>query len=130
MVHIKYLYFPIYIGDLTINQIVVHYLSTLSLEQRGQWLHEALAIPRLSWKSIFKLWLQNCAVAQQNSTPPATLVPTGIRESSNKKKIYLLDSTSEILSPTLSETLVNWLPDWAIGDYLECIFKTSKHGYK
>ena len=118
------------VGDITINQILVHYLSTLTLEQRGQWLHEALTIPRLSWKSIFKLWLQNCAIAQQNSTPPVTLPPTGIREGSNKKKNYLLDPASEILSSTLSEILVDWLPEWAIGDQLECIFRASKHGYK
>ena len=62
--------------------------------------------------------------------PLTTLAPTGTREGSNKKKDYLLDPASEILSPTLSDILVNWLPEWAIGNHLECVFKASKHGYK
>ena len=41
-----------------------------------------------------------------------------------------VDPTSEILSPDDCQTIGNWLPDWAQGDYLNCIFQASKHGYK
>ena len=45
-------------------------------------------------------------------------------------RIIKVDPTSEILSPDDCQTIGNWLPDWAQGDYLNCIFQASKHGYK
>lgn len=47
-----------------------------------------------------------------------------------KRKFSLGSSSSEILDQEMVDELVDWFPDWAFGDTLECLFQASKNGYK
>uniref|UniRef100_A0A1X7SEG0 Oxidation resistance protein 1 n=1 Tax=Amphimedon queenslandica TaxID=400682 RepID=A0A1X7SEG0_AMPQE len=47
-----------------------------------------------------------------------------------KRKFSLGGSfSSDIIDETMVDTLVDWFPDWAFGDTLECLFQASKNGY-
>lgn len=122
-------------GDLSPSELIPHFLSTLTLEQRSDWIHQALNLPRFAWDSLFKTWLQNCSIAEEivdkqelHMTEQMSVQTNGEEKKPTCNKIKV-DPTSEILSPDDCQTIGNWLPDWAQGDYLNCIFQASKHGY-
>lgn len=122
------------IGGIELNQIVLNFVSNFSPSERAQWINNALKIPHLSWNNIFKSWLTNISLVEKkhNSSTVKDVTANGGTTNSEvkKKKTFFVDPSSEILTKELSDTLVSWFPDWAIGDYLECIFRASKHGYK
>ena len=109
------------------SQWVTQFLATLSIEQRGEWLVTALAIPRLAWNSILKLWLQYCSNASHSiSTKPHS---TGQRPPP-KPSVIPPDVLSEIVAVSQWPTIWSWLPDWVTSNQPQCLFQSSKHGYK
>ncbi|XP_019862056.1 PREDICTED: TBC1 domain family member 24-like isoform X1 [Amphimedon queenslandica] len=134
-------------NQLSLSQYIPHYISSLSLKESSKLISEAISLPHLpSWETIFKNWLFNCSLAEQQSppssspfslslSPPPALGEEGAAVMDNggkkeKRKFSLGGSfSSDIIDETMVDTLVDWFPDWAFGDTLECLFQASKNGY-
>ena len=122
------------VGEITLDQVVLDFVSTFTLKERTQWISNALNISRMSWSNIFKSWLANYAAVQNKSGTNFSAVTNSAaadgKSEVNKRKVYFIDPSSEILTKESSDVLTSWFPEWALGNYLECIFRASKHGYK
>ena len=123
------------------SQLISHFLSTLSLEQTCDWIHQSFSLPRLPTDNLLKLWLQNCSAAEKmsaNRIPSPSLLQTSVESESvandNRKKRLTrelkVDPVSEILELEDCKSINGWLPDWIQGNLLNCLFQASKHGYK
>jgi hypothetical protein len=115
-------------SDVPLDQVIIHFLSTFTLEQRVEWVAASLSVGRFSSSTLFKQWMHCCHIAQESILTKEVFSSISV-ESGKMRKEFNLDSNSEILSKHLVDVLINWLPEWVLGDYLECIFKASKNGY-
>ncbi len=131
--------FFVFTDEVPPSQLIPYYLSTLSLEDTCNWLRLSLNLPRLRSEFLFKMWLQNCSVAEEMSSSgrmpsPLTqsegeVILSPVQQPKFTRKLKV-DPVTEILDQEDCDIIEKWLPDWVQGDTLKCLFQASKNGYK
>ena len=115
------------------NTCVQEVLCTASSQQKARWFHDAVAIPRLSWRHILKVWQahtpNSLSTAETDSVDSGDSVDIGGEEVD--QVLVIPDPSSEIIqTPEQWETIWQWFPEWVICKEPQCIFRASRDGYK
>ena len=121
--------------DIPLSSHVSMLLCTLSPEEKTQWFHDAFSIQLASWSKLLSSYLS--AVKRNSFTEQdgASQSYDGVRQSSDvargtyQRKITA-DKESEVLSEENWPVVWGWLPDWITTESPECVFRSSRDGYK
>lgn len=97
-------------------------LCTLTPDEKTQWFHDAFAIKLGSRSKLLASWKSHLtAVERSNSTD-------GPRLTYQRKVIA--DQESETLAIDSWPIVWSWLPEWITCENPECVFRSSRDGYK
>lgn len=114
-------------------------LCTLSPEEKAQWFHDAFSIQLASWSKLLSSWNGYLTVASQGGTSShdgASQSIDGVRKQStvetkqNYQRKIIVDTDSEVLNDESWSLVWGWLPDWITTERPECLFRSSRDGYK
>lgn len=111
--------------DLPLNIHVSVLLCTLSPEDKTRWFHDAFAIPLASWSKLLSMWNARLIATRRlsSSEPDGPLLP------SYQRKV-VGDSESEVLTAETWPVVWSWLPEWITCERPQCLFRSSRDGYK
>jgi hypothetical protein len=123
--------------DIPLCSHVSMLLCTLSPEEKSQWFHDAFNIQLASWSKLLSTYLSLSAVKRNSFAEQdgASQSHDGTRQSSDvargtyQRKITA-DKDSEVLKEESWPLVWGWLPDWITTENPECVFRSSRDGYK
>lgn len=121
--------------DIPLHSHISMLLCTLSPDEKTQWFHDAFNIQLASWSKLLSTYL---SVAKRKSfTEPdgasqsydrMRQTPDAARGTYQRK--IIADKESEVVNEESWPLVWGWLPDWITTESPECVFRSSRDGYK
>lgn len=111
--------------DTPLHSHVSVLLCTLSPEEKTKWFHDAFNVQLSSWSKLVATWRGNLASLKRS----VVTEPDGPAQPSYQRKV-IADEKSETLSKDTWPVVWSWLPEWITSECPECVFRSSRDGYK
>ena len=124
--------------DTPLHSHVSVLLCTLSPAEKTQWFHDAFNVQLGSWSKLLTSWNGYLSAVRRSSftdhdgagqSHDGTRQPHAVRQQSYQRKI-ITDKDSEVLDNESWPLVWGWLPDWITTESPECVFRSSRDGYK
>lgn len=110
--------------DTPLHSHVSVLLCTLSPEEKTRWFHDAFNIQLSSWSKLLSTWSTQLTSVQHGSSPQHD----GPLQIYHRKVVA--DKTSETLAEEAWPVVWSWLPEWITCEIPQCMFRSSRDGYK
>lgn len=124
--------------DTPLHSHVSVLLCTLSPEEKTQWFHDAFNIQLASWSKLLSSWNVYLTAVKRSSFAEHDGVSQshdGLTQSYDQargtyQRKITADKDSEVLNEDSWPLVWGWLPDWITTENPECVFRSSRDGYK
>lgn len=121
--------------DIPLHSHVSMLLCTLSPEEKTQWFHDAFNIQLASWSKLLSTYLSAVKQSSFAEHDGASQSYDGTRQTSSAARVtyqrkIVADKDSEVLNDEDWSLVWGWLPDWITTESPECVFRSSRDGYK
>lgn len=105
--------------DIPLSSAVSILLCTLSEEEKSVWFRDAFAVSLPSWSKLVITWSSQLPTVSEHDGP----LPVYQRK-------VLADTKSEVLTEQDWPLIWSWLPEWVTTENPQCVFRSSRDGYK
>lgn len=100
-------------------------LCTLSPEEKTHWFRDAFSIQLSSWSKLVATWSGNLASVKSSCVTEQD----GPVQPIYQRRV-IVDKKSETLTEDTWPVVWSWLPEWITSESPECVFRSSRDGYK
>ena len=114
-------------ADTPLHSQVSVLLCTLPEKEKTQWFHDAFSIQLTSWSKLLSTWTSQLSSVKYSGGSDHHDGPLPLPTYHRK---IVSDKSSEILTDETWPLVWSWLPEWITCERPECVFRSSRDGYK